>query len=90
MANHISAKKRAVRNAKRADINKSHTTRVRGYIKKVEQAIAAGDAKGAAEALKKVRPVLQKGVSKGLMHKNAASRKMSRLSAKIKALKKAS
>jgi small subunit ribosomal protein S20 len=90
MANHISAKKRAVRNAKRAGINKAQNTRLRGHLKKIEQAIAAGDKKEAEAAFKKAHPVINKGVSKGLLHKNAAARKLSRLSAKIKALKKAS
>jgi small subunit ribosomal protein S20 len=89
MATHISAKKRAIRNAKRAVLNKSKTTRLRGYLKKVEQAIAAGNRKEAQEALKKAQPHVQKGVAKGLLHKNVAARKLSRLSAKIKALKKA-
>lgn len=89
MANHLSAKKRAVRNAKRAQINKAQNTRLKGFLKKVDQAIAAGDKKEAEAALKKVQPMIQKGVSKGLMHKNLAARKMSRLSAKVKALKKA-
>lgn len=88
MANLISAKKRTIRNKKRAQINKSRTSRLRGYLKKVEQAIAAGDSKAAIDALKKAQPELFKGVAKGTMHKNAAARKMSRLSAKIKALKK--
>jgi small subunit ribosomal protein S20 len=88
MANHISAKKRAVRNAKRGSINKARTTRLRSSLKKVETAIAAGNAKEAQAAFTKARPEILKGVSKGLLHKNAASRKMSRLSAKIKALKK--
>jgi len=87
MANHISAKKRAVRNAKRGSINKAQTTRLRTYLKKVEQAIAEGAKKEAQEALKKAQPQISKGVSKGLLHKNTAARKMSRLSAKIKALK---
>lgn len=90
MANHVSAKKRAIRNAKRGQMNKAKTTRLRGFLKKVEQAIAAGDKKEAEAALKKAQPQINKGVSKGLLHKNAAARKMSRLSAKIKALKKAS
>ncbi len=89
MATHISAKKRAVRNAKRAALNKAKTSRLRGFLKKVEQAIAAGDKKEAQEALKKAQPHVHKGVAKGLLHKNAAARKLSRLSAKIKALKKA-
>ena len=89
MANHISAKKRAVRNAKRGALNKSRTSRLRTTLKKVEVAIAAGNTKDAEEALKKAKPELMKSVSKGLLHKNAAARKMSRLSARIKALKKA-
>jgi small subunit ribosomal protein S20 len=89
MANHVSAKKRAIRNSKRSAINKSQITRLRGFLKKVEQAISAGDKKEAAAALKKAQPAIDKSVSKGLLHKNAAARKMSRLSAKIKALKKA-
>jgi small subunit ribosomal protein S20 len=88
MATHVSAKKRAIRNAKRAVLNKSKTSRLRGYLKKVEQAIAAGDRKEAQEALKKAQPHIHKGVAKGLLHKNAAARKLSRLSAKIKAIKK--
>jgi small subunit ribosomal protein S20 len=89
MANHISSKKRTVRNAKRAAINKARTSRLRTTLKKVEVAIAAGNTKDAEAALKKAKPEIMKGVSKGLLHKNSAARKMSRLSAKIKALKKA-
>lgn len=90
MANHPSAKKRAVRNAKRGAINKARTSRLRTTLKKVELAIAAGNSKDAEAALKKARPEILKGVSKGLLHKNAAARTMSRLSAKIKTLKKVS
>lgn len=89
MANHISAKKRSVRNAKRGATNKAKNTRLKGYIKKIDQAIAAGDKKEAEAAFKKAQPLIQKSVSKGLMHKNTAARKMSRLSARVKALKKA-
>ncbi|MCC7304970.1 MAG: 30S ribosomal protein S20 [Alphaproteobacteria bacterium] len=88
MANHISAKKRAIRNAKRSLISKSKLTSLRNSLKKVEQAITAGNAKDADAALKKVQPQIAKGVSAGLITKNAGARKMSRLSARIKALKK--
>lgn len=86
MANHASARKRVKRNSKRADFNGSRMSRIRTFIKKVEQAIAAGDSKQAQEALQKAQPEIYRGVSKGLMQKNTAARKMSRLSARIKAL----
>ena len=86
MANHKSAKKRIRRNANRAEINKSRISRIRTFLKRVETAIASGD-KGAAQiALKEAQPELMRGVSKGVLHKNTASRKMSRLSAKVKAV----
>ena len=89
MANHASAKKRTRRNDKRAEVNKSRVSRIRTFLKKIEQAIATGNAKEAQTALQNAQPEIAKGVSKGLLHKNTAARKMSRLSAKIKALKKA-
>lgn len=89
MANHASSKKRIRRNAKRAVINTNRRGRVRTFVKKVELALAAGDAKLADEALRMAQPELDRGVAKGIMHKNAASRKLSRLTARVKALKKA-
>ncbi len=86
MANHASSKKRIRRNAKRFDINKARRSRIRTFVKKVELAIAAGNAKDAGEALKAAQPELDRGVSKGILHRNTASRKLSRLSARIKAL----
>ncbi len=86
MADHASAKKRIRRNARRADINISRLSRIRTFLKKVETEIAAGNAKGAQDAFTKVRPELQRGAAKGLFHKNTVARKLSRLSAKIKAL----
>ena len=84
MANHKSAKKRIRRNANRAEINKSRISRIRTFLKRVDNAIASGD-KGAAQiALKEAQPELMRGVSKGVLHKNTASRKMSRLSAQVK------
>ena len=84
MANHKSAKKRIRRNANRSEINKSRVSRIRTFLKRVETAIAAGDKAAAQTALKEAQPELMRGVSKGVMHKNTASRKMSRLSAQVK------
>ena len=84
MANHKSAKKRIRRNANRAEINKSRISRIRTFVKRVETAIASGDKDVAQTALKEAQPELMRGVSKGVMHKNTASRKMSRLSAQVK------
>lgn len=87
MANHKSAKKRIRRNDRCADINKSRMSRIRTFIKKVEAALGTGNATEAELALKNAQPEISRGVSKGLLHKNMAARKMSRLSARIKALK---
>lgn len=86
MANHASAKKRIRTNARRNEINTARQSRIRTFVKKVEAAIMGGDAKTAQEAYKAVQPELMRGVSKGIIAKNAAARKMSRLSARIKAL----
>ena len=87
MANHASARKRIRRNARRADINGARRGRIRTFIKKIEAALLAGDAKQAEEALKVAQPEIQRGVAKGILHKNTAARKISRLSARIKAAK---
>lgn len=86
MANHKSAKKRIIRNANRAEINKSRISRIRTYVKKVELAIESGDSAAAQSALKDAQPEIMRGVSRGVLHKNTASRKMSRLSARVKAV----
>ena len=86
MANTPQAKKRILRNAKRADINTARTSRIRGFVKKVEIAIEGGDKKAAAEALSAAQPELARGVARGVLHKNTASRKMSRLSKRVAAL----
>lgn len=86
MANHKSAKKRTRSNARKADVNKARKSRMRNFIKRVEQAIEKKDSKLAQEALRLVQPELSRGVTKGLIHKNAAARKLSRLSARIKAI----
>ena len=86
MANHKSAKKRIITNAKRAEINGARIGRIRTFIKKVESAISAGDKDAAQAALREAQPEIMRGVSRGVLHKNTASRKMSRLSARVKAV----
>jgi len=86
MANHHSAKVRIRRNARRAAINGDRLNRVRTYVKKVETAIASGDKSAAQDALRAAQPEIQRGAQKGVMHTNTASRKISRLSARIKAM----
>ena len=86
MANSPQAKKRARQNERRADVNKARRSRIRTYLRKVEEAIASGDQSAAADALKSAQPELMRGVTKGIVHKNTASRKVSRLSKRVKAL----
>ena len=86
MANHKSAKKRIIRNANRALINGARVSRIRTFVKKVDAAIAAGDADAARKALRAAQPELQRGVSRGVLHKNTVSRTISRLAARVKAL----
>ena len=87
MANHASALKRIRRNARRAEINGARRGRIRTFIKKIELALVAGDATAAEEALKNAQPEIQRGVAKGILHKNTAARKISRLSARVKSIK---
>ncbi|WP_224816477.1 30S ribosomal protein S20 [Hasllibacter sp. MH4015] len=86
MANSPQAKKRARQNERRFQINKARRSRIRTHLRRVEEAIASGDQAAAAEALKNVQPELMRGVTKGVMHKNTASRKMSRLASRVKAM----
>jgi small subunit ribosomal protein S20 len=86
MANTPQAKKRIRRNARRAEINGARVSRIRTFVKQVEAALAAGDKDQATAALRKVQPELSRGVSKGIVHKNTAARKVSRLSKRIAAL----
>ena len=86
MANTPQAKKRIRRNAKRETINHSRISRVRTFIKAVESAIADGKKKDAAEALKMVQPEMARGVARGVIHKNTAARKFSRLSKRVASL----
>ena len=86
MANSPSSKKRARQADRRAEINKARRSRMRTYVRKVEEAIATGDAAAATEALRLAQPVIMRSVSKGVLHRNTASRKMSRLAHRVKAL----
>ena len=86
MANTPQAKKRILRNAKRAEINGSRLSRIRSFVKKVEVALASGDKQAAQTALQQAQPELARGVARGVMHKNTVSRKMSRLSKRVAAL----
>jgi small subunit ribosomal protein S20 len=86
MAHHKSAKKRIRRNASRYEINHARIARIRTFVKKVEAAIGTGDKDAAQAAFQVAMPELQRGVTKGVLHRNTASRKISRLSARIKAI----
>ena len=86
MANTPQAKKRIRRNNRRADINGARVSRIRTFVKKVEAAITVGDKSAAAAALAAVQPELQRGVSKGVLHRNTASRKFSRLTKAVAGL----
>ncbi|TFL18952.1 30S ribosomal protein S20 [Jannaschia formosa] len=86
MANTPQAKKRARQNERRFAVNKARRSRIRTYLRKVEEAIASGDQTAAADALKVAQPELMRGVTKGVFHKNTASRKMSRLASRVKAM----
>ena len=86
MANTLQSKKRIRRNDARQLVNKSRTSRVRTFVKAVETAIEAGDQKAAQEALRLAQPEIQRGAQKGMVHAKTASRKISRLSARVKSL----
>ncbi|MTE00346.1 30S ribosomal protein S20 [Paracoccus sp. YIM 132242] len=86
MANTPQSKKRARQIERRTDINKARRSRIRTFIRKVEEAIASGNADAAKAALQAAQPELMRGVTKGVVHKNTASRKISRLAARVNAL----
>jgi small subunit ribosomal protein S20 len=86
MANTPQARKRIRRNARRTEVNRDRVSRIRTFVKKVEAAIEAGDKGAAAEALHAAQPELARGVSKGVLHKNMASRKFSRLTKAVSSL----
>lgn len=86
MANTPQARKRARQNQKRYDINRARRSRIRTFLRKVEEAIASGDQTAAATALRAAQPEIMRGVTKGVMHKNTAARKISRLAKRVKTL----
>jgi small subunit ribosomal protein S20 len=86
MANTSSAKKMVRKIARRTDVNKSRRSRVRSFVRKVEEAILSGDKKVAAEALRAAQPELHRSVTKGVAHKSTVARKLSRLASRIKKL----
>ncbi|HZU63875.1 MAG TPA: 30S ribosomal protein S20 [Novosphingobium sp.] len=86
MANTPQARKRIRRNERRAEINGARLSRIRTFVKKVEAAITAHDKEAASVALKAAQPELDRGVARGVLHKNTASRKLSRLSKAVSAL----
>lgn len=86
MANTPQAKKRIRRNDRRSEINGARVGRIRTFVKKVEAALAAGDKSAAAEALAAAQPEMARGVAKGVLHKNTAARKFSRLNKRLQAL----
>ncbi len=88
MANTPSAKKRVRQIERRTEVNKSRRSRIRTFVRKVEEAIESKDYKIAEESLKIAQPEIMRGVTKGIYHKNTASRKISRLSSRIKAIPK--
>lgn len=86
MANTPQSKKRARQIERRTEVNKARRSRIRTFLRKVEEALASGNADDAKEALRKAQPELARGVTKGVLHKNTVARKMSRLSSRVKAL----
>ena len=86
MANSPQSKKRARQNDRNRLVNKNRRSRIRTFIRKVEEAIAGGDKESALAALRSAQPELMRGVSKGIFHKNTAARKMSRLAARVNAI----
>ncbi|HAV59922.1 MULTISPECIES: 30S ribosomal protein S20 [Planktomarina] len=86
MANSPQAKKRARQIERRTAVNKARKSRIRTFLRAVEEAIASGDKAAATAALRAAQPELMRGVTKGIFHKNTASRKVSRLASRVKAL----
>ena len=86
MANTPQSKKRARQSETRLAVNKARRSRIRTYLRKVEEAIASGDKEAATAALRAAQPELMRGVTKGVVHKNTVARKMSRLSSRVKAI----
>ncbi|CAA7612912.1 30S ribosomal protein S20 [Magnetospirillum sp. SS-4] len=87
MAHHTSAKKRIRQTERRTEVNRARVSRIRTFVKKVELAIASGDSEAAKTALREAEPQMMRGVQGGVLHKNTASRKVSRLAARVKDMK---
>lgn len=86
MANTSSAKKATRKIAARTEVNKTRRSRMRSFVRKFEEAVASGDKTAAAEAFKAVEPEIMRAATKGIVHKNTASRKVSRLAARLKSI----
>ena len=86
MANTPQSKKRARQSERRQDVNKARRSRIRTFLRKVEEAIASGNQEVAATALRNAQPELARGITEGVLHKNTVARKMSRLAARVKSL----
>lgn len=86
MANTPQSKKRARQAERSQDLNKARRSRIRTFLRKVEEALASGNQEAAATALRTAQPELARGVTKGVLHKNTVARKMSRLASRVKAL----
>ncbi|MCA0270514.1 MAG: 30S ribosomal protein S20 [Proteobacteria bacterium] len=86
MANSPQSKKRARQNERRQDVNKARRSRIRTFLRKVEEAIASGSYEAAATALRAAQPEMARGVAKGVVHKNTLARKISRLTSRVKSL----
>lgn len=86
MANTSSAKKATRKIAARTEVNKARRSRMRSFVRKFEEAVAAGDKAAATEAFKAVEPEIMRAATKGIVHKNTASRKVSRLAARLKSV----
>ncbi|MGB8811935.1 MAG: 30S ribosomal protein S20 [Paracoccaceae bacterium] len=86
MANTPQSKKRARQSETRYAVNKARRSRIRTYLRKVEEALASGNQEAATAALRTAQPEMARGITKGVLHKNTVARKMSRLSSRVKAL----
>lgn len=86
MANTPSAKKRVRQIERRTEVNTARRSRIKTYVRKVEEAIASGDSDAAKAAFKAAQPEIMRGATKGVTHRNTASRKISRLAARVKAV----
>ena len=86
MANTAQSKKRSRQSEARQDVNKARRSRIRTFLRKVEEALASGRQEAAAAALKAAQPEIMRGVSKGVLHKNTVARKISRLNHRVKTL----